>query len=143
MLNVLNAMLMYQIFSSRVCINSPFSITAGPFFIKNHYGLRRKVSKRYICLFVCFSTNAMHFELVFNLSSFAFIQALRWFKSRRGEPVRIYSDNCANYVGANNKLKDLHKFLISNLEELEYKASLENIEWKFIPPISSPYFGGL
>lgn len=35
--------------SSKLCINSPFSIAgndyAGLFFIKNHYGQRSKVSK--------------------------------------------------------------------------------------------------
>lgn len=38
-----------------------------------------------------------------------------------------------------NHLK-FHDILASNLEELEYKASLENIESKFISP-SSPHFG--
>lgn len=64
---------------------------AGPFYIKNHYERGPKV---YICLFVCFSTKAMHSELVSNLSSSAFIQAPPKFIFRRGKQLTMVLCRC-------------------------------------------------
>lgn len=131
---------------SRFSMNFPFSISgtdyAGPFYIRNSYNRRAKLSKCYVCLFVCFSTRAIHLELVSDLTANAFIQALRRFVSRRGKPSLIYSDNGSNYIKASKELKELGKFLISNSSSLEARASKDDIEWRFIPP-SSPHFGGI
>lgn len=54
--------------------------------------------------FVRFSYQGCEIELVSNLSNSAFVQALRRFISRRGKPIRIYSDNGKNYVGDNKEL---------------------------------------
>lgn len=116
----------------RFSMDSPFHITgtdyAGPFFIKNHNGRNPKISKCYICLFVCFSTKAIHLELVSELSSAGFIQALRRFVSRRGQPSKIYSDNGSNYVGANRELKAPCDFIASNSKNIEHTFSKESIE---------------
>ena len=44
-----------------------------------------------------------------DLSTDYFIIALKRFNARRGRPLRIYSDNGTNFVGANNNA--LLKFL--------------------------------
>ena len=57
---------------------------AGPFLVK--YGSVRKptIVKSYICVFVSLSVKAVHLELVSDLTSEAFIAALRRFTARRG-----------------------------------------------------------
>ncbi|UYV61064.1 hypothetical protein LAZ67_1003288, partial [Cordylochernes scorpioides] len=83
-----------------------------------------------------FLDKAIHIELVTNLTTEAFLAALRRFIGRRGRPAEINTDNATNFVGA---YKDLRKLFNSNIHDF---ASSEEIKWNFIPP-SSPHFGGL
>ncbi|XP_050302413.1 uncharacterized protein LOC126740435 [Anthonomus grandis grandis] len=115
---------------------------AGPFLIKNKGGRSAMLSKCYLALFVCFSTKAIHLELVSDLSTNAFLLALKRFMSRRGKPIRIYSDNGTNFVGANAELRDLGNFIKNNGEQMSESCAEEGIEWRFIP-VNSPHFGGL
>ncbi|XP_023312588.1 uncharacterized protein LOC111692719 [Anoplophora glabripennis] len=137
---------MGQLPKERLIPGPPFDKTgvdyAGPFTIKDKKGRGAKHSKCYICLFVCFATKAVHLELVTELSKDAFILALKRFVSRRGRPTQIFSDNGTNFVSAASELKLLGKFLAKHERSITESASLENIDWKFIPP-HSPHFGGL
>ncbi|UYV72914.1 hypothetical protein LAZ67_10001150 [Cordylochernes scorpioides] len=81
-------------------------------------------------------SKAIYIELVTNLTTEAFLAALRRFISRRGRPAEINTDNATNFVGA---YKDLRRLFNSNIHDF---ASSEEIKWNFIPP-SSPHFGGL
>ncbi|XP_048262528.1 uncharacterized protein LOC125385266 [Bombus terrestris] len=87
---------------------------------------------------------AVHLELVTDLTSEAFIAARRRFIARRGFCVTIYSDNGANFVGANNELRELRNLLQSDDHKVKVQSFLADrrIEWHFIPP-NSPHFGGL
>ncbi|XP_033318534.1 uncharacterized protein LOC117216123 [Bombus bifarius] len=87
---------------------------------------------------------AVHIELVSDLTSEAFIAALRRFIARRGFCVTIYSDNGTNFVGANNELRELRNLLQSDDHKVKVQSFLADrrIEWLFIPP-NSPHFGGL
>lgn len=73
--------LMGNLPADRIQPAPPFQITgvdyAGPFFVKDRRGRGCKTSKCYISLFVCFVTKAVHLELVSDLSTEAFILALR------------------------------------------------------------------
>ncbi|XP_049873589.1 uncharacterized protein LOC126373008 isoform X2 [Pectinophora gossypiella] len=112
---------------------------AGPFMISSKKGRGNRVSKSYLCLFVCFSTKAVHLEVVSDLSTAAFIACLKRFISRRGKPHYIYCDNAKNFVGAKN---ELGRMLRSSLRSVyEYTAN-EGIKFTFNPPYS-PTFGGL
>lgn len=133
--------------AERLALNSyPFYSVgvdyAGPFLLKNHRGRGAKISKAYICLFVCLSTKAIHLELVSELSTTAFMATLRRFIARRGKPATIFSDNATNFVGARNELNNLGQFLTANNQTIANSITNENITWKFIPP-RSPNFGGL
>lgn len=135
--------LMGNLPQSRVNPSSPFEICgtdfAGPFHISNRKGRGARTNKCYLCLFVCFSSKALHLEVVSELSTNAFISCLRRFISRRGKPRIIYCDNGRNYVGANNELGRMLK--AANEPVTEFGAS-EGIEFKFSPAYA-PNFGGI
>ena len=117
---------------------------AGPLLVK--YGTVRKpvILKAYICVFVSLSVKAVHLEAVSDLTSEAFVAALRRFVARRGTPTLIWSDNGTNFVGANRELKEIYEFL----SQQEVNGSIADvcsglgIEWRFIPE-HGPHFGGL
>lgn len=111
----------------------------GPILIRDRQGRGYKVTKAYIALFVCFTTKAVHLELVSDLSTEAFLAALRRFSARRGKPTQIYSDNGTNFVGSK---KELGRFLQANSNALTESATIDEISWSFIPP-HSPHFGRL
>ncbi|GFX65900.1 integrase catalytic domain-containing protein [Trichonephila clavipes] len=86
---------------------------------------------------------AIHLELVSNLTTGAFLAALKRFVARRGLPIEIHCDNGQNFVGANNELKKILKALFKGkTEEIINFLSKEQIKWNFNPP-SAPHFGGL
>ncbi|XP_075210165.1 uncharacterized protein LOC142317485 [Lycorma delicatula] len=117
---------------------------AGPLTIR-HGGRNSKIkTKCYVALFICLSTKAIHLELVSDLSTHAFLAALRRFTSRRGLCSNIYSDNGTNFVGANNLLRSMYSFLNTSQvrQKIVNSASENGIQWHFIPP-NSPHFGGL
>lgn len=132
--------------ANRIEASLPFIFTgvdyAGPFMIRDKKGRGFKLQKAYICLFVCYSSKAIHLELVSDLTKEAFIASLRRFVSRRGRPAEIHSDNGTNFVGANNELQELSKFLQQAQEPIVQNLAQDGIKWKFIPP-HSPHFGGL
>jgi hypothetical protein len=112
---------------------------AGPLFYLNRKGRGAKLEKCYICLFICFSTRAIHLELVTSLTSQAYILALKRFFSRRGKPAEIFSDNGKTFVGA---AKEFHTFLTNNETNIIDFTNINSIKFTFIPPYS-PHFGGL
>ena len=79
----------------------------GPFFIKEKRHRNRNRIKVYVAVFVCLAVKAVHLELVSDLTSEAFIAALRRFIARRGFCANIHSDNGTNFVGANNDLREV------------------------------------
>lgn len=112
---------------------------AGPFLILNRKGRGSKLVKCYICLFVCFVTRAVHLELVSDLSTNAYLLALKRFIARRGKPAEIFSDNGRNFVGL---MAEFSKFLNNCSSHIIDYATSNDIKFKFIPPYS-PHFGGL
>ena len=97
-----------------------------------------------VCVFVCFSTKAVHLELVMDLTTKAFLAALRRFSSRRGYPSVVYSDNGTHFVGAAAELEKARAFLLleSTQKEIQDFALGQGIRWVFSPS-RAPHFGGL
>ncbi|GFW92304.1 integrase catalytic domain-containing protein [Trichonephila clavipes] len=122
----------------------PFASTgldfAGPLTTKCAHKRSVTKFKSYICLFICTATKAVHLELVSDLSTAAFLAALRRFIARRSCPSKIISDNGSNFKGASSHLRKLVDLCLQ--EEVQNFLSLKGIEWSFIPPYT-PHFGGL
>ncbi|XP_047998139.1 uncharacterized protein LOC125235584 [Leguminivora glycinivorella] len=105
--------------------------------IKLNKGRGVKTTKGYVAVFVCMATKAVHFELVSDLSTSAFIAALKRMSARRGKPSHMYSDNGTNLTGANNVLQQElaeiqqiynNDFLTEKLTYEEFYTVLAHIE---------------
>ncbi|XP_058838571.1 uncharacterized protein LOC131694141 [Topomyia yanbarensis] len=131
----------------RITPSRPFAISgvdyAGPVYLKPIHK-RAAAMKAYICIFVCFCTKAVHIELVSDLSTQAFLSALRRFIARRGHPSAIYSDNGKNFEGAANELEEVYRMLQdeTQINQITSDTTCERITWHFSPP-KAPHFGGL
>lgn len=90
------------------------------------------------------TTRAIHLELVSSLTTNDFLHTLKRFIGRRGCPKVILSDNGTTFHGANNKLRDIHRFFKDDKNESTIQNYLghKEIAWKFIPA-KSPHWGGL
>ncbi|XP_062538799.1 uncharacterized protein LOC134207095 [Armigeres subalbatus] len=138
---------MGQLPSTRVRPARAFLVTGvdycGPFFLTPPHR-RAAPPKVYIAVFVCFTTKAIHLELVTDLSTACFISALRRFIGHHGIPSEIHSDNATNFQGAKHELHELFNSLNSKIgqQAIESELSQHGIEWHFIPP-RAPNFGGL
>ncbi|GBL84606.1 hypothetical protein AVEN_191071-1 [Araneus ventricosus] len=143
---ILSSQIMGNLPSERVNISSPFTITGldlcGPYLVKYKNQRNGTLNKVYICVCICFSTKAIHLELLSDLTSDALIATLKRFTSRRGRCSKIYTDNATNFVGSNSKLKKFYKLINFPDENLANYFTSEGIDWNFIPP-KSPHFGGL
>ncbi|XP_036345658.1 uncharacterized protein LOC118754893, partial [Rhagoletis pomonella] len=100
----------------RIAASRAFIVTGvdycGPFYYKPE--MRNKSPQKcYVSVFICFATKAVWMELVKDLSTSAFIDALKRFVATRGVPSCIWSDNATNFVGARNELSDLRRLFFS------------------------------
>lgn len=109
----------------------------GPYLTKQGRGKTR--AKRYLCLFTCLSTRAVHLEMAYSMDTDSFINAFTRMVSRRGTPKYIISDNGTNFVGAERELRELVEAL--DQDKIAQKTA-HTIEWKFNPPCA-PHFGGV
>lgn len=114
---------------------------AGHFNMKSSKLRNAKILKVYLCIFVCFTTKAVHLEVVSDLTTEAFLAALKRFVARRGLPKEIWSDSGTNFKGAHNLLNQF-KEVLTGCPILSNYLSDHFIEWKFSPPLS-PHFNGL
>lgn len=98
------------------------------------------MNKRWAILFTCLVSRGIHIELVEELSTSSFINALRRFVSIRGPVRQFRSDRGTNFVGAVNELQMVHQFV----EKPPVQKFLHEGEstWLFNPPHAS-HFGGV
>lgn len=131
----------------RTVIDRPFSTTgvdfAGPFEVKAFTGRACKITKGYVCVFVCFSTKAIHLEAVSDLSTANFLAAFHRFVARRGCPRSVFSDNGTNFVGASRELeRNFRAFLRDCSGTISSNYAIHGLSWQFIPA-GAPHMGGL
>ncbi|XP_065080286.1 uncharacterized protein LOC135703111 [Ochlerotatus camptorhynchus] len=130
----------------RVTPTLPFLNTGvdlcGPFQYRK--SPRASAVKCYVAIFVCLVTKATHVELVYDLSTAAFLVALHRFTACIGTPKLIECDNAKNFKGAAKELAKLRRKFYDQQHQtvvINHCAD-DGIAFKFIPP-RSPNFGGL
>ena len=121
-------------------IDFPFRTTGvdylGPFFIK-----APRVEKRYILLFTCLATRAIHIEITEKLNTDESILTFRRFICRRGQPHPIRSDNATTFISANKDLKAELKKHEKASSDISARLGVQHIAWYFNPP-AAPHFEG-
>ncbi|XP_059223178.1 uncharacterized protein LOC131996980 [Stomoxys calcitrans] len=117
-----------------------FTYTGLDYFGPVSVGIRRQREKRWVALFTCFTTRAIHLEIATDLSSDACLMCIRNFINRRGVPVSIRSDNGTNFVGIAKELQGIDMFLDTN--SLSSGLTALGIKWIFNTPLN-PSEGGV
>ena len=97
-------------------------------------------SKRWAILFTCLATRAIHLEVVEDMGTSSFVNALRRFIAIRGNVVNFRSDRGTNFVGSTDYLS----VDAINVEDGPIKDFMcrNRISWIFNPPHSS-HMGGV
>ena len=117
-----------------------FAVTAidfaGPYLTKSGRGRVR--NKRYMALFTCMQTRAVHLEMVTSLETSSFINAFVRMICRRGCPREVLTDNGSTFVKAEKELRSQMLFNRAKLKDF----SKDPIKWHFNPPYAS-HFGGV
>lgn len=94
--------------------------------------------KIYIAIFVCMTVKCVHFELVFDLSTDAFLATFDRFVARRRLPSDVYSDCGTNFVSAARRLRGL----VNHVDNQPHLVKSFSCNWHLNPP-SAPHFGGI
>ncbi|XP_062138858.1 uncharacterized protein LOC133847691 [Drosophila sulfurigaster albostrigata] len=140
----LQTQMMGDLPKERASYSRPFTHTgvdfAGPFEIKNYTGRACLITKGYVCVFVCFSTKAIHLEATSDLTTEKFLAAFSRFIARRGCPHQMYSDNGKTFVGADKVISN--DFLEATRECIIAQHAHKSLSWHFNPP-GAPHMGGL
>ncbi|XP_015119081.1 uncharacterized protein LOC107042527 [Diachasma alloeum] len=114
---------------------------AGPFPILKWRPTNAQPTSVHIAVFVCFSTSAVHLELVSRQTTDAFIGAYKRFTGRRGIPEVMYSDNATTFVGASTVLNKLYNQPTRENQQIQAALATNGTQWSFSPP-RAPHFGG-
>ncbi|XP_033243277.1 uncharacterized protein LOC117186505 [Drosophila miranda] len=108
----------------------------GPLLVK----VSRHTEKRWVALFTCLTTRAIHLELAHDLSTDSCIIAIRNFVCRRGPVHRLRTDNGKNFIGADREARRFGDVFES--ERIQSELSGRGIEWVFNCPVN-PSEGGV
>ncbi|CAI5683011.1 unnamed protein product [Oreochromis niloticus] len=131
---------MAELPKERLEASAPFTFSGmdcfGPFIVKT----ARKEHKRYGLIFTCLYSRAVHIEMLEDLSTDSFINALRCFISLRGAVQQLHCDQGSNFVGARNEFKEALKQC--DTKQLETFLSEKQCEFVFNAP-SASHAGGV
>ncbi|XP_070142054.1 uncharacterized protein [Drosophila kikkawai] len=102
---------------------------------------RLEAEKRWVALFTCLTTRAIHLELAHDLSTDSCIIAIRNFVCRRGPVHRLRSDNDKNFVELTGRPDDLETCSRRRAYRVNYPAGALNKS--FFNCSSNPSEGGV
>ncbi len=106
----------------------------GPFYVRQTTQGESQSVKTWGCIFVCMVTRAIHLELLEDSTTESFLRAFRRYTSRRGLPVRIWSDNGKYFVKANKELQRLCRSI--DWEKVTMETEQYGLEWRFSKPLA-------
>ncbi|XP_041673981.1 uncharacterized protein LOC121529941 [Drosophila eugracilis] len=118
----------------------PFKYTGVDYFGPLLVTGARHREKRWVALFTCLTTRAIHLELAHDLSTDSCIIAIRNFICCRGPVRTLRSDNGKNFVGADREARRFGD--VFETERIQSELSSRSIEWVFKCP-SNPSEGGV
>jgi hypothetical protein len=118
----------------------PFTHTGLDCFGPFHVTLGRKEAKRYGLLLTCLASRAVHLEVLEDMSTDAFICALRRFVALRGNVRSIRCDRGTNFIGAERELNNSKKSVNGNT--VQHDLLTRDCLFNFNPP-SASHFGGV
>lgn len=118
-----------------------FTHTGLDYFGYIHVLVGRRLEKRWVALFVCMVTRAVHVEVAHDCSTDALILCLRNFMNICGKPRTIASDNGTNFVGFDGEVKSVPEFFDTGKIKEAFSPPDYAIEWKFNTP-GDPSAGG-
>ena len=108
----------------------------GPFTIKEG----RKELKRYAVIFTCMSSRAIHIEQLDDMTTDAFINALRCFTAIRGPVQQLRSDQGSHFVGGRNELS----IAMNELDNERIQSYLTKNRCEFVMNVPySSHWGGV
>ena len=119
----------------RVSSNYPFQCVGLDYFGNFLIIQGRRRVKRYVSLYVCCTTRAIHLEPVNRLTTDGFLCAFSRFIARRGKPSDVFSDNATNLRGAETDIIDI------DYDKVTKAAGEKGIEWHWHPPKGSSHAG--
>ena len=108
----------------------------GPFVVKHG---ARSTAKRWVVIFTCYKSRAVHFEVVEAMSTTAFLNALIRFSARRPGIKKLSSDCGSNFIGA---AKVIEKAVEAWNQSVTAGERLRTLIWEFNPPLAH-HRGGL
>ena len=79
-------------------VDFSFTYFGVDYFVPIEVKYMRKTLKRWVCLFTCLSTRAIHLEMEYSLDTDFCLSAVKQFIARRGHPLTIWSDNGTSLV---------------------------------------------
>ena len=120
----------------RRCFNVVGIDLFGPYQVK-HSGRGSVRSTMYVAVIIDFQTKAVQLQFVDGDSTNSIINALLRFVSRSGRPSQIWSDNAANFHGADNAFQHVDWDRVD-----QWCRMTQRLQWRFIPA-RSPHWGGL
>lgn len=96
----------------------------GPFSINKNKLRNRNKIKVYIAVFICMVAKTVHLELVSDLTTQGFLEAVKRFISGRGKLQYIHSDSITNFLRANAKLEEFYALFNSAAHQRSTSAFL-------------------
>lgn len=100
---------------------------AGPLYVK--VSDLSVTTKTWMILKTCYSTRAVHLDLVQDMTAQTFMRSLRPFIVRRGTPARMISDNAKTFqstsVSIANTLRSLEVKKFLGVNRIEWQCNLE------------------
>ncbi|XP_055588266.1 uncharacterized protein LOC129740589 [Uranotaenia lowii] len=117
----------------------PFSYVGIDYFGPLEVSIGRRREKRWVALFTCMTTRAVHLEVAHSLSTESCKMAIRRFIKRRRSPIEIFSDNGTNFVGASRELAAEIRRINGDCADT---FTSSKTKWTFNPP-AAPHMGGV
>ncbi|XP_055590040.1 uncharacterized protein LOC129752222 [Uranotaenia lowii] len=117
----------------------PFSYVGLDYFGPLEVSVGRRREKRWVALFTCMTTRAVHLEVAHTLNTESCKMAIRRFVKRRRSPLEIFSDNGTNFVGASRELAAAIRKINGDCADT---FTCSKTKWTFNPP-AAPHMGGV